>query len=327
MKILISDYPECMMPTHELEIELLKKGLGNHIEVDVFSYYENNKEEFYEHLRDADALLTAFIQFDKEAFNHAPNLKVISLNSTGYDAVDIEEATFRGIGVCPVGEYCTQDVAEGTLAFMLALNKGHKHYITDVDQRARWDFASFKPSPRMETQTLGIFGFGKIGRCVASKAKHLCKKVIAYDPYVDKSLAADLGVELVSPEEIYKEADMITNHMNLNNSNIRFFDKKAFNSMEKKPIFINMGRGLSVDEDALVDALDKGKVRAAGLDILINETPDLNNHPLAHRENVIITPHASFYSTTSFEALQEISCWNIIHYLNGEKDKLFKLVN
>lgn len=327
MKILISDYPESMMPTHDLEKEVLKKGLGNEIEIEVYPYHDAKRDEFYDRLKDAAALLTAFIKIDKEAFEHAPNLKIISLNSTGYDVVDLQEATNRGIGVSPVGEYCTQDVAEGTLAFMFALNKGLKHYIKDIDELARWDFASFDPTPRMEKQTVGIFGFGKIGRCVAKKVKSLCQRVIAYDPYVDKSLAHELDVELVSAEEIYKEADIICNHMNLNNTNVHFFGNRAFELMEKQPIFINMGRGLSVDEDALVEALNTGKIRSAGLDILTNETPDLKNHPLAHRENVIITPHASFYSTTSLESLQELSCKNIVYYLKGEKAKVFKLVN
>lgn len=107
MKILISDYAESMMPQHDLETETLKSHLGEDIDVEVYAYTDEAREEFYERLADADALLTAFIKVDKEAFEHAPKLKVIAINATGYDNVDMDAATAHGVGVCPVGEYCT----------------------------------------------------------------------------------------------------------------------------------------------------------------------------------------------------------------------------
>lgn len=326
MKIVISDYPDSMMPSHDYEKQVLNAGLNNP-EIIVFPYNDSKKEEFYSIIKDADAILTAFIHIDKEVMDNAPELKVISINATGYDNVDLKEATKRGIGVCPVGEYCTQDVAEMTIAYMMALNKGLKHYIKDIDDKGIWSYSTIKPQNRIEDQVLGIFGFGKIGKCVAKKAQGLGMRVIAYDPRVDKSVGKELHVELLSKDDVLSQADVITNHMNLNSSNVKFFSIKEFSAMKKHPIFLNMGRGLCVDEDALAEALDKGYVRAAGLDILSDETPDLKHHPLTHRENVIITPHAAFYSTASINELQRISCDNIVYYLKGEKNKVFKLVN
>lgn len=326
MKIVISDYPDSMMPVHDYEKEVLNAGL-NKPEIVVFPYDDSKKEEFYSIIKDADAILTAFIHIDKEVMDHAPELKVISINATGYDNVDLKEATKRGIGVCPVGEYCTQDVAEMTISYMMALNKGLKHYIKDIDEKGIWSYSTIEPQNRIEDQVLGIFGFGKIGKCVAKKAQGLGMRVIAYDPHVDKSAGKELHVELLSKEDVLSQADVISNHMNLNSSNVKFFSKDEFSAMKKHPIFLNMGRGLCVDEDALAEALDKGYVRAAGLDILSDETPDLKHHPLTHRENVIITPHAAFYSKASINELQRISCDNIAYYLKGEKNKVFKLVN
>ena len=105
-----------MMPDHTLEIETLKTGLGSDVDVEVYEYEDGKRGEFYEHLADADALLTAFVPVDAEAMDHASRLKVVSLNSTGFDQVDLDEATKRGIGVCPVGEYCTWDVSESAIA-------------------------------------------------------------------------------------------------------------------------------------------------------------------------------------------------------------------
>ena len=111
MKILISDYAESMMPQHDLETETLKSHLGEDIDVEVYAYTDEAREEFYERLADADALLTAFIKVDKEAFEHAPKLKVIAINATGYDNVDMDAATAHGVGVCPCLLY-TSDAAD-----------------------------------------------------------------------------------------------------------------------------------------------------------------------------------------------------------------------
>lgn len=327
MKVLISDYPESMMPYHDLEIQTLTEMLGPDLEVEIYGYSDEKRAEFLQKLSDVDGLLTAFVQIDKEALDAATNLKIIGINATGYDNVDLEEATRRKIGVSPVGEYCTWDVSEAALAYVFALNKHLKHYINDIEVKHVWDFASIEATPRLENQTVGIFGFGKIGKCTAQKISPLVSRVIAHDPYVDPQVAADLGVELVDKNVIYEEADIIINHMNLTEENKHYFGEQAFAAMKKTPIFINLGRGLCVDEDALVKALDDKTVRAVGVDVLSDETPDLEHHPLVGRENVIITPHSAFYSTTSLEDLMVFSSRNIAYFLLGQKDKVFKLVN
>lgn len=327
MKVLISDYAESMMPDHALESQTLRDGLGEDLEIEVYAYSDDARGEFYERLGDADALLTAFVRIDAEALEHAPNLKVISINATGFDNVDLEEATRRGVGVCPVGEYCTWDVSESAIAYMFALNKHFKLYTQQVEGDHRWDYAAAPEYPRLEDQTLGIVGFGKIGKCTARKAKGLVKRILANDPFIDKTLFAQNGAEDAGVDELLESCDIIVNHMNLNETNYLYFDAEKFSKMKKHPIFINLGRGLSIDEEALIAALDSGQLRAFGADVLYDETPDLANHPLVGRDNVIITPHAAFYSSSSMRDLQILSCQNIAHFLNGEKDKVFKLVN
>ena len=326
MKILISDYKDSMMPTHDYEIAVLKSGLPD-AEIIVHEYTDEKRGEFLDQLRDATALLTAFTRIDKEALEIAANLQVISINATGYDCMDLAEATKHSVGVCPVGEYCTQDVAEHTIALMLALNKNLKCYSFDVEKHFLWKYDAPPAPKRIGDQTLGIFGFGKIGKCVAKLAKGLGMTVIAHDPYVQEETASALGVELVEPDEIFARADVISNHMNLGHSNLEYFKEKEFSKMVKRPIFLNLARGLSVNEQDLTEALDSGKIRGAGLDVLKDETPDLKNHPLVGRENVIITPHAAFFSEQSFRDMQRISCENITNYLTGHKEKVFRLVN
>lgn len=327
MKILISDYHDSMMPYHDIEIETLRDGLGDEVEIEIYDYTDAGREEFYGHLADADALLTAFVRVDREAMERAPDLKVISINATGFDNVDVSEATARGIGVCPIGEYCTWDVSESAIAYMCALNKHFKFYSGEIERRHKWDYAAASPVPRLQDQTLGIFGFGKIGMCTASKARGLVKRVIACDPFVGQEVFDERGVERVGVDELLAQADIIVNHMNLTDANVRFFDEGKIAKMGRRPIVINLGRGLCMDEAALVAALDEGRIRAFGADVLYDEQPDLENHPLVGRDDVIITPHSAFYSTTSLEDMMRISAQNIVHFLKGEKDEVYKLVN
>lgn len=326
MKILISDYISGLMPTHDYEIALLRGAFPN-AEICIFEYTDDKRDEFLDKLSDADALLTAYVHIDKEALERAANLKVVSIAATGYDNVDLVEATKHSVGVCPIGEYCTLDMAEHTLALMLALNKNLKAYSYDIDVRNEWKYNYPKAPTRIGDQTLGIFGFGKIGKRVAALAQGLGMTVIASDPYVKKDVAEALGVELVSPDEIYERADVISSHMNLDKANTEFFTAREFSKMKRSPIFLNLARGLSVNEADLAAALDSGLVRAAGLDVLREENPELEKNPLARRENVIITPHAAFYSVQSMEDIPRISCENIINFIQGNKNKVFKLVN
>lgn len=326
MKIVICDYKDSMMPTHEIEEKILTEGLEA-VDLVVYEYSDDKRDEFLDVVEDAEVILTGFVQIGKDVFDRAKKLVCISINATGYDNVDLKEATRHSVAVFPVGEYCTKDVAEHTIALMLALNKNLKHYTSDIEKRYLWKYDSPKAPPRIENQVLGIFGLGKIGKRVAFLAKGLGMTVIACDPCVSVETARELGVELVDENSIYERADVITNHMNLESTNTAFFTKTEFGKMKKNPIFLNLGRGLSVNEEDLASALDDGTVRAAGVDVLYDETPKLEGHILANRDNVIITPHGAFYSKESLDDLQRISCENIVYYLHGQKEKVFKLVN
>jgi D-3-phosphoglycerate dehydrogenase len=210
---------------------------------------------------------------------------------------------------------------------MFALAKNLKAYAADIDVRRVWQYDSVQPMVRVSEMTLGIFGLGKIGRCTAKKARALGMKVLACDPFIDPGTAAENGVTLAGADEIYENAQVIINHMQLDKSNTGMFCASAFRKMRQRPLFINAARGASVVEEDLAAALDQGLIRGAGLDVLATENPDLKNHPLAGRKNVIITPHTAFYTVTSLARLQEISCENIGYCLGGEPEKAFKLVN
>lgn len=326
MKVVISDYPDVLGRDLSYEINILKTGLPG-AEVSVFPYSDGDRESFYREAADADALLTAFLPLDRDALSRLPRLKCVGFNSTGYDFIDYAEAVRRNIAVIPIGEYCTCEVADHTMALLLALTRGLKHYTAEIDVRRRWQYYSIHGLKRLDGCTMAIFGFGKIGSAVAKRAAGFGLRILAVDPRLSDEDVNAVNVEKATPEQAWEEADIITNHMNRTENNRGMFCMNVFRKMKRHPIFINCGRGGCVCQNDLIKALDEGLISAAGLDVLEEEAPELSRCGLTNRENVIITPHAAFYSETSVRALQRISCENVVHYLNREYNQVFKIVN
>lgn len=324
MKIVIADYPDVLGRELEKEYAFLREVIPD---AAIVTHPYTDPEAFYDEMQDADGLLTAFIPLDKTVLDHMPALKAISINATGYNFVDLEETRRRDIPVCAIGEYCTQEVADHTMALMLALDRRLKTYIHTVDSEHCWKYYMASKPMGLNGSTLGLFGFGKIGRAVARRARGFGMRVLAVDTNADEQQAAELGVIITDAKTLLRESDVISNHMNLTAENWHFFDDAGFAAMEKHPIFLNVSRGGSVDEAALVRALDNGLIRAAGLDVLEAEKPDLEKCALIGRENVILTPHAAFYSARSIEALQRMSCHNLTDCLTGNRAHAFKIVN
>ncbi|MDO4269321.1 MAG: NAD(P)-dependent oxidoreductase [Eubacteriales bacterium] len=324
MKIVISDYPDVLGRALEKEFAYLREAVPD-AEIAVHPY--TDAEAFFAAMRGADGLLTAFIPLDKAALDRLPDLKAVSINATGYNFVDLDETRRRGIPVCAIGEYCTQEVADHTMALLLALDRHLKRYTAEIDGKHVWRYYDAPRPMGLTGRTLGLFGLGKIGRAVARRARGFGMNVLAVDPNADPVEAASRGVHLTDADTLLRTADIVSNHMNLTAANERFFDYACFRKMEKRPIFLNVSRGGCVDEADLARALDEGLVRAAGLDVLEAEKPDLAHCALVGRENVVITPHAAFYSERSIDALQRMSCKNLTDCLNGRHCDAFRIVN
>lgn len=324
MKIVITDYPKVLNRDLQYEKNRIAAALED-AEIIIVPY--ENHSEWLRQVQDADALLTAFLPLDAAVMDGMPNLKCIALNASGYDNVDVAEATKRGIAVLPIAEYCTQEVAEHTIALLLALARGLKHYEHDIEEEHRWEYASLKGLHRLSGQKLGIAGFGKIGKRVGKIADALGMEILVYSPTGKTVNTENYPVKFVSRETLFAESDFITNHMAVSAHTAPFFDEKAFRSMRRQPFFLNVGRGAAVEEEALVRALDMGWIKGAGLDVLASEKPDPASNPLVGRENVILTPHSAFYSAESLQALQDISCDNVVYFLKGEYEKVHRIIN
>ncbi|CAG9296826.1 C-terminal binding protein [Celerinatantimonas diazotrophica] len=326
MKVVISDYKASLNFDTNYAVSYLRDTLGSDTKIIIYEF-DGNKNELINVLKDADALITGYLEVDKEIIQSLNNLKIISIMATGFNFIDIEQANHSNIGVAVNQEYCTQEVSEHVMSLLLALNRKLKHYTNNVDTKGIFDYGTTNNLIRLDGSTLGIFGLGKIGRAVAKKAQAFGIKVIAYDPFISEELANEYNVKLLTIDEVLSNSDNISINMLLTNENIGFLNMEKFEKMSKRPYIINVSRGALINENDLAEALDKELIKGAGLDVLVSESPVLDNHPLVQRDNVIITPHSAFYSETSILECQRIACDNVVNYLNGSFNKMFRLIN
>jgi D-3-phosphoglycerate dehydrogenase / 2-oxoglutarate reductase len=224
----------------------------------------------------------------REVIERASSLKVIGRAGVGVDNVDLEAATRRGIVVMnsPLGNSVT--TAEHTISMMMALAR-HIPAANSALRAGRWERGKFTGT-EVCNKTLGVIGLGNIGRIVADRALGLKMKVIGYDPILTPEAAARMGVELVSLDQIFKNSDFISVHAPLTPDTKGMVGRAAFAVMKKGVRIINCARGGIVDEEALLEALQSGKVAGAALDVYSKEPPPAD-HPLLKLDSVVATPH------------------------------------
>ncbi len=316
MKILWSDYRDTL-ENRNLEDEIaLVRAILPQVQPVIHPY--ESEETLALDLEGAVGLMTAFLPLGDTLLSRCPQLRCISIMATGFDKVDIEAASRHGIAVFAAGEYCTNEVADHTLAMALALARRLKAHSRHIDREHRWQYRLAGSVPGLSGKVFAIFGLGRIGQAVAKRAQAFGLQVVAVDPHIPPEVAASLGVTLVSREEVCQRATLIANHMASTPENAAYFNRDFFQRLKQAPIFLNMGRAEAVEEDALVEALDSGLVSAAGLDVLTGMGLDLDRNPLVGRDNVILTPHAAFYSDDALKTLQQRACRSLALYLTGE---------
>ncbi|MCJ7749233.1 MAG: C-terminal binding protein [Desulfobacterales bacterium] len=264
--------------------------------------------------READGLLNQYALLTRRVLENLPNCKVISRYGVGVDSVDLKAATDLGIIVANVPDYCMDEVADQTVSMLLGLIRKTAFFDQKV-KSGQWDFRIGIPIYRTKGKTMGLVGCGKIGLEVAKRISAFGVRVITFDPYLEKS---PQGVELKDFDTVLKESDFISVHCPLNDSTKHLIGERAFKKMGKKPFLLNTSRGPIVDEKALIQALNEGLISGAGLDVLEKEPPDLLN-PLLKMENVILTPHVSFYSVESISELKRRTAKNVSEVLMGRR--------
>jgi len=245
-------------------------------------------QELKERIKGAHALIIrSATKVTADVIEVAKNLKVIGRAGIGLDNVDIKAATKKGVVVMNAPEGNVITTAEHTIALLMSLARNIPQATASL-KAGKWEKKKFQ-GHELYRKTLGIIGLGRIGSTVADRAKGLKMEVIAYDPFVRPKIAEKLGVELVSLEKLYQRADFITVHTPLTPETKYLIDKKAFAQMKDGVMIINCARGGIIKESDLYDAIVRGKVAGAALDVFEKEPP--KDNPLLKLDNVICTPH------------------------------------
>lgn len=246
--------------------------------------------------QDADVLMVGYAQISAETIAALPKVKLIALLSMGFNNVDLKAAEQSGVWVSNVPGSATQEVAEHALALAIAVSRRTHQFHNDV-RSGQWSLLS-SPLPKVLRKTsVGLLGFGRIGRAFAGMAAHLFGEVTVYDPFVTELTVeeAAAGIQLASMEEVLTTSDVLSLHLPLNEDTRHLVNEAAISRMRKGAVIVNVSRGELIDESALLRALESGKISGAGLDVLTEEPPSAD-HPLITRPEVIVTPHTGFLS-------------------------------
>jgi D-3-phosphoglycerate dehydrogenase len=268
-------------------------------------------------LAGADGVLNLRATVGADAVAALAEGAVVARYGIGVDNVAVEAATARGIPVTNVPDYCVEEVATHALALLLALARGVKPYDASVAAGA-WDRGAGAPLHRLSTRTLGVVGFGAIGREVGRRAAALGLDVVASDPFLDPADVADEPATLVEFETVLDRADYVTVHSPLTEATRGLFDADAFDRMQPGARLINVARGPIVDGEALREALDDGALAGAGLDVFPTEPP-AGDDPLRDHERVVTTPHVAWYSEEANDERRRTAAECVRAALRGER--------
>lgn len=316
-KIVFTDY---YYPNNDREVEILQQ-LGDVEIVDCMKREEGGAkkaEKVIAYAKDADAIICQFADISQKVIDNLEKCQVIARYAIGVDIIDVAAAKQRGIVVANVPTYCIEEVSDSAIAHIL--NCVRKISVAnELLHKGEWEYPKIKPLYRFSNATIGLIAFGNIAKRVAEKLRPFHVTLLAFDPYVKASDQYD-WVKFVSLEELLSQSDIISIHAPSTKETHHLLNKEKFGLMKDGVILVNTSRGGLIEEAALIEALESGKVAMAGLDVL--ETPDTEYAQSAlakYPDRVVITPHTAWYSEESIVELQEQTARNVYEMLKNGK--------
>jgi D-3-phosphoglycerate dehydrogenase len=305
-KVLMAD---CIFADQNIEKRLLET-----IDAELIVSPSKEEDTLAALAADADGILVTYAEITEKVMEQAKKCKIIARTGIGYNNVDVEAATVRGIQVSNVPDYCIGEVADHTLALILTCLR-KTAYLAQTVREGKWDVNLARPIPRLQGLTVGLLGLGNIAKAVARRVQAFDMITIAFDPFVSVSEAGLLGVEKVdSVQQLAQRADILTIHVPLTPSTQGVVNAEIFHAMKKSAIVINTSRGPIINEADLHDAIRTGRIAGCGLDVMEREGGEVSS-PLLKYDNVVVTPHSAFYSSGSDIELREKAVDQIIRTL------------
>ena len=311
MKIAICDYD---FPDIKPEQEVLSQ-LSN---MQLVTGQCKSEDEVIALAHDADGIINQWNHITERVIDRLEHCKVIATYGIGYDKIDCAAAARRGICVCNVPDYCIQEVANHAMALMLALSRQLMES-NRLMHEGKYGFMFLdQPLFRLQGKTVGLIGFGKIARALASKLQTAFEmKIKVFDPYVTDEQASRCGVVKVSLSQLLSNSDFVSIHVPLTEESRHMISDVQFALMKPTAYLINVGRGAIVDEDALYRALYERRIAGAGVDVFETE-PLAMESPLMKLNNIILTPHSAYYTVESMRDLQYGAAKNVFAVLSGD---------
>ena len=315
-----------LIPDHIDNPSLERKVLGNFADVVVLKAKITSDVPDNEWPKCDAVIAYDNIKYSKEIIDKMVKCKIIVRAGIGYDNIDLDSARKKKIVVCNVPDYCIEEVADHTIAFLLALVRGFPEHVQQVIKRdwKRTNDITF----RLRNKVFGIVGLGRIGKATLVRAKALGLKVIYFDPYIEEGIGNVLGVKRVnSLSALAKEADIVSIHTPLTEETENMIDAKFFSSVKPGVFLINTARGSIIDLSALKDAMKSGKVKACALDVLPVEPSDDTQELIVSYEKgeewiknrLIVTPHTAYFSKEALDDVRVKSAEEVKRAFNGEK--------
>lgn len=286
-------------------------------EIDAELIEVKNPQTINDECKDADAVIGTYAQLGADIINNMQKCKLVIRNGIGVNTIDVDACSKKEIMVANIPTYCLDEVATHAITLLLALAR-KVLLLNKTVKEGIWDVKKAIPVYSLQKKKLGLVGFGKIPRLVKEKSVPFGMSVIAYDPYVTEEAMKGAGVEKVDMDCLIEESDFISIHCPLTPETKNLFDADAFKRMKKSAYIINTSRGPVINELDIIDALEQGEIAGAGLDVLISDDVDINN-PLLKMDNIIITPHAAWYSEESIEMRRRQTIESVISVLLGKE--------
>ena len=263
-----------------------------------------------------NGLFIRWTEIDERVLERLPGLKAIVRYGVGFENIDVDAATRAGVKVCNVQNYGNHAVSDHALAMMYACARGLVRGEKSILEK--FGAPPFRPIFEFHDKTIGIVGLGRIGGTLCGKVRHLFRRVLATDPFIDPSRFTDLGANEATFDELCAESDVISIHCNHTEATEGLFNEKAFSKMKRRPVLINTARGPIVDDAAIIAALDRDQIHSAGIDVYDTElAEELPNELLVH-PRAITTGHYAWYSERSHVELQRRAADNLLAMLRAE---------
>ena len=263
------------------------------------------------------ALIVGLQPVGADLLDRVPNCRVITRLGVGYENVDLEAATARGVRVTYCPDYGVHEVSTHAITMMLAMAR-NLDSLLEASRAGKWTRSAMGTIERLQEKVLGVLGFGRIGRETAAKGRGLGMRVLAHDPAIADDRIAEHGVEAAGFDDVIRQSDYISLHVPLTPATRRLIGAQALARMKPSARIINTARGGVIDEDALLEAIRAGRIAGAALDVLDSEPPPAD-HPLLHEPNVIVTAHVAWYSEGAKDDMFTRCAEDVIRVLAGQE--------